>query len=111
MYELGCFGIYQVLAWQPDFDRNNLTRWVKKNYLVKLRQGYYAFSEHKSKPDFAMYISLHTASSFYGMIPEAVVQIREGVFASFPGKAATPIAASGNTLRRLSFSKIPVPRY
>jgi len=85
MFELACFSIYQVLAWQPDFDRNNLTRWVKKGYLVKLRQGYYAFSEYKSKPDFAMYIanriykpsyiSLHTALSFYGMIPEAVVQI------------------------------------
>lgn len=85
MFELACFSIYQVLAWQPDFDRNNLTRWVKKGYLVKLRQGYYAFPEYKSKPDYSMYIanriykpsyiSLHTALSFYGMIPEAVVQI------------------------------------
>ncbi len=85
MFELACFSVYQVLAWQPDFDRNNLTRWVKKGYLVKLRQGYYAFPEYKNRPDFAMYIanriykpsyiSLHTALSFYGMIPEAVVQI------------------------------------
>ena len=85
MFELACFSIYQVLAWQPDFDRNNLTRWVKKGYLLKLRQGYYAFPEYKSNPDYALYmanriykpsyISLHTALSFYGMIPEAVVQI------------------------------------
>lgn len=67
------------------FDRNNLTRWIKKGYLIRLRQGYFAFSEYKYKPDYALYfanriyapsyISLHTALSFYGMIPEAVVQI------------------------------------
>lgn len=85
MFNLACFTIYQVFAWQPDFDRNNITRWVKKKYLVRLRQGYYAFPEYKSKPDYSLYfanriyrpsyISLHTALSFYGMIPEAVVQI------------------------------------
>ena len=85
MFDLACFNIYQVYAWQPDFDRNNLTRWVKKGYLIRLRQGYFAFSEYLNKPDYAFYlanriyrpsyISLHTALSFYGMIPEAVVQI------------------------------------
>lgn len=84
-FDLACFNIYQVYAWQPDFDRNNLTRWAKKGYLIRLRQGYFAFSEYKSKPDYSLYfanriyrpsyISLHTALSFYGMIPEAVVQI------------------------------------
>ena len=83
LFDLACFNIYQVYAWQPDFDRNNLTRWVKKGYLV--RQGYFAFSEYKSKLDYSLYfanriyrpsyISLHTALAFYGMIPEAVVQI------------------------------------
>ena len=85
MYDCGCFNIHQIYAWQPDFDRNNLTRWVKKNYLIRLRQGYFAFSEYKNKPDYSLYfanriylpsyISLHSALSFYGMIPEAVVQI------------------------------------
>ncbi len=85
MFDLACFNIYQVFAWQPDFDRNNITRWVKKGYLVRLRQGYYTFPEYKGKPDYSLYfanriykpsyISLHTALSFYGMIPEAVVQI------------------------------------
>ena len=85
LFDLACFNIYQVYAWQPDFDRNNLTRWVKKGYLIRLRQGYFAFSEYKNKPDYSIYfanriyapsyISLHTALSFYGMIPEAVVQI------------------------------------
>ncbi len=85
LFDLACFNIYQIYAWQPNFDRNNLTRWIKKGYLVRLRQGYYAFSEYKSKPDYSLYfanriyrpsyISLHTALSFYGIIPEAVVQI------------------------------------
>ena len=85
MFDLACFNIYQVYAWQPDFDRNNLTRWAKKRYIIRLRQGYFAFSEYKNKPDYSLYfanriyrpsyISLHTALSFYGMIPEAVVQI------------------------------------
>jgi len=85
LFNLACFNIYQVYAWQPDFDRNNLTRWVKKGYLIRLRQGYFAFSEYKNKPDYSLYfanriyrpsyISLHTVLSFYGMIPEAVVQI------------------------------------
>lgn len=85
MFDLACFSINQIYAWQPHFDRNNLTRWVKRGLLVRLRQGYYTFPEYKGKADFAYYfanriyqpsyISYHTALSFYGIIPEAVVQI------------------------------------
>ena len=85
MFDLACFNIYQIYAWRPNFDRNNLTRWVKKNYLIRLRQGYFAFPEYKSKPDYPLffanqiyrpsYISLYTALSFYGIIPETVVRI------------------------------------
>lgn len=85
MFDLACFNTHQVYAWNPDFDRNNFVRWVKKGLLVRLRQGYYTFPEYKNKPDFTLffanriyrpsYISLHTALAFYGIIPEAVVQI------------------------------------
>ena len=85
MFDLACFNTHQVYAWQPDFDRNNFTRWIKKGLLVRLRQGYFAFPEYLPRPDYAQYIanriyrpsyiSLHAALSFYGMIPEAVVQI------------------------------------
>ncbi len=85
MFDLGCFSIHQVYAWKPGFDRNNFVRWVGKGLLVRLRQGYYTFPDYKSKPDFALwfanriyrpsYVSLHSALAFYGMIPEAVVQI------------------------------------
>ena len=84
-FELGCFSTHQVYAWRPDFDRNNLTNWIKKGLLLRLRNEYFAFPEYLARPDYAKYIanriykpsyiSLHTALSFYGMIPEAVVQI------------------------------------
>ncbi len=82
---MGCFNINQVLLWEKDFDRNNLTRWCRKGLLVKLRNQYYAFSDYRQMPDFSRYvanrmyapsyISLHSALSFYGMIPEEVVQL------------------------------------
>lgn len=85
MYPMGCFHINQVLLWEQDFDRNNLTRWCKNGLLVKLRNRFYAFPEYRSVPDFSQYvanriytpsyISLQSALSFYGMIPEEVVQI------------------------------------
>ena len=85
MHPMGCFNINQVLLWEKDFDRNNLTRWCRKGLLVKLRNQYYAFPEFRQEPDSARYvanriykpsyISLHSALSFYGMIPEEVVQL------------------------------------
>ena len=85
MYSMGCFNINQVLLWEKDFDRNNLTRWCRRGLLVKLRNQYYAFPEYRQVPDFSRYvanriyvpsyISLHSALSFYGMIPEEVVQL------------------------------------
>ena len=85
MYPMGCFNINQVLLWEKDFDRNNLTRWCRKGLLVKLRNQHYAFPEYRQVPDFSRYvanrmytpsyISLHSALSFYGIIPEEVVQL------------------------------------
>ena len=81
----GCFSIYQVLMWDPGFDSNNYTRWCRQRLLVRLRRGWFAFPELLKTPDFARYIagriykpsyiSLQTALSFYGMIPEAVADI------------------------------------
>jgi len=82
---LACFTTDQVYSSYPGFDRNNLGRWVNKGYLVRLRQGYFTFPEFRQQKDFALYfanriykpsyISLQTALSFYGIIPEAVIQI------------------------------------
>ncbi len=82
---LACFTTNQVYASYPGFNRNNLGRWVWQGYLVRLRQGYYAFPEYRDSTDFTLYfaniiykpsyISLHTALSFYGIIPETIPQI------------------------------------
>lgn len=63
----------------------NLYRWTAKGYLIKLRNGCYAFSESVRNEDYSFflsqfiyrpsYISLETALAFYGVIPEAVVDI------------------------------------
>lgn len=83
--ELGCVTTNQILALYPNFNVNNLTRWVRQGLLVKLRQGFYAFPEMATQPGFALYvsnriykpsyISLHTVLAFYGIIPEAITQI------------------------------------
>ena len=82
---LGCFSIYQLRAWKSTLDSSSISRWVKKGYLSKIRQDWYAFCELQNEPDMARfiagkiyspsYISLHTALSIYGIIPEAVTQI------------------------------------
>ena len=79
------FTTNQVYASFPEFNRNNLVHWVRQGYLIRLRQGYYAFPEYRESTDFTLYfantiykpsyISLHTALSFYGIIPESVPEI------------------------------------
>lgn len=62
----------------------NLKNWVNKGYLTMLRRGLYIISEAKNAIDsmaFATkiyapsYVSLETALSFYGIIPEAVFTV------------------------------------
>ena len=85
MFTLGYFTSHQAYALFPKFDKNNLGRWVRQGYLVKLRNGFYSFPDYLNDRDFAFflanriyrpsYISLHTALAFYGLIPESVIQI------------------------------------
>ena len=82
---LGCFSVHQARVFFPSFDRNNLSRWSQRGLLVKLRQGWYSFPELLQRCGFSRYVacriyrpsyvSLHTALSIYGMIPEAVTKI------------------------------------
>jgi len=84
-FELGCVNIHQIYAWYPSFQQNNLARWTRLNYLIKLRNGYYAFPDYLKVANFETYIasqiyrpsyiSLHSALAFYGIIPESVIQI------------------------------------
>ena len=84
-HRLACFSVSQVRAIYPDFHRGNFLQWQRSGYIVPLRQAWYAFADYIQQPDYARfiagkicapsYISLHTALSFYGIIPEAVVEI------------------------------------
>ncbi len=85
MHPYGCFNVHQVKMAFPGYDRSNYTRWVKQGLLLRLRQEWYAFPDMLREVDFARfvaermyrpsYISLHSALSYYGMIPESVVRI------------------------------------
>jgi predicted transcriptional regulator of viral defense system len=69
----------------PGFDNRRLVEWQHKGYIQKLRNGYYRFTDrHVSegllhfwanklyKPS---YVSLESALSMYGFIPEGVFQV------------------------------------
>lgn len=83
-YKQIVFTSNQVQSWHPGFDKNNLGRWVKKGYIIKLRNGYYTFKEYNTTQNINLYlanriyrpsyISLHTALAFYGLIPESISQ-------------------------------------
>ena len=76
------FTISQVKLLLPTFNMSNIYRWVEKGYLTKLRNGCYAFTEcvEGGRCNYFLsqfiyrpsYVSLQTALSFYGLIPEAV---------------------------------------
>ncbi|MEF3692175.1 MAG: hypothetical protein V3574_03945 [Candidatus Moraniibacteriota bacterium] len=62
----------------------NLKNWIKKGHLVMLRRGLYVLSEIQHKVDSVVfatkiyapsYVSMETALSFYGIIPEAVFTV------------------------------------
>ena len=115
-YDLVCFNVNQVYAWQPDFEKNNLTRWAKQNLLVKLRNSWYSFPEYLKIPNIQhfvsnkiyspSYVSLHSALAFYGIIPEAIVQTTavsslkkgnfENTFGSFSYQQILPELMFGN---------------
>lgn len=84
-HERFCFNINQVLTWDISFQRSNLSRWVKKGYIRKLRKEWYIFTDCLSIPGIQYliankiytpsYVSLQSALCFYGIIPESVIEV------------------------------------
>jgi len=80
-----CFSHHQIKLVFPDFDNKNLGRWQKKNYILKLRNGLYTFTEFINKPNMVIYaancickpsyVSVHFVLSYYGIIPEVITTI------------------------------------
>ena len=76
------FSVTDIEKMFPDFLRLNLINWQKRGYVIKIRREWYCFTDqqiHGNLPWLAAnliyqpsYISLHTALSFYNLIPEAV---------------------------------------
>jgi len=70
----------------PGFDRNALTRWQEKGFLLKIRNGFYRLASQSVKGDADLffianriytpsYISLQSAWRFYDFIPEGVFSV------------------------------------
>jgi len=67
----------------PSMNLMNLVRWQKKGYILRLRNLWYAFNDAESHENIEWlaanliyapsYISLHTALSWYNLIPEMIV--------------------------------------
>ena len=81
---LGCFDINQIRAWDNTIDRTTIDRWVNDGLLIRLRNGLFAFNDwtERAGSEFVAankvcrpsYVSLYSALSYYGMIPEFVAQ-------------------------------------
>ena len=85
----------------PKIIRIQLTRWAKAGRIVQLRRGLYAIAPpyQKKKPhpflvanhlQRASYVSLQSALSFYGLIPE-VVHVITSVSTGRPERLETPL--------------------
>jgi predicted transcriptional regulator of viral defense system len=79
------FSLSDIRKVFQDFQLIQLLQWQKKGYIRKVIKGFYVFSDteissaalrHIANKIYApSYISLETALSFYGIIPETVYQI------------------------------------
>jgi len=78
------FSIGDVQKLFPGMNPNNLVRWQKKGYIIKIRNGWYCFNDTESSENIdwlaanliyaPSYISLHAALSYYGVIPEGIFE-------------------------------------
>ena len=76
------FSIRDIKKRYPDFDSRRLVEWQQKNYIQKIRRGYYCFLESKKDEQFLFfaankmyspsYISMESALAHYHFIPEGV---------------------------------------
>jgi predicted transcriptional regulator of viral defense system len=79
------FSIKEIEKLYPRFDYKNLGYWQEKKYVQKIRNGHYILTEKGLDTDTLYfisnqmyapsYISLETALSHYGFIPEGVFKI------------------------------------
>lgn len=93
--------VSEIKKLYPNFDTRNLVHWQKKGYIIRLRNGFYAFAAQANKEQdlFVVankiyepsYISLESALSWHGIIPEGVYTV-ESVSTRKTSTFNTPIA-------------------
>ena len=76
------FSKNEINKYMPQFNKMNLIHWQQKGYIKKIRNNWYCFTDKEftqavlfniaNKIYTPSYISLETALSFYGFIPEGV---------------------------------------
>jgi predicted transcriptional regulator of viral defense system len=85
MHQFPVFTINEIDKHFIGFDSRRLVEWQQKGYIERLRNRYYRFKDHQIDEAFLYftanalygpsYVSLESALSFYGFIPEGVFQI------------------------------------
>jgi len=81
----GVISLENIYKSFPDFSYKQISRWQKDGFLIKIKQGFYAFADQKIDDYFLFliankiyepsYISLEKALKYYGLIPEEIFQI------------------------------------
>lgn len=76
------FSVKDIKKRFPDFDNRRLVEWQQKDYLQKIRRGYYCFVESSKGEYFRYftankiwkpsYVSLESGLAYYNFIPEGV---------------------------------------
>lgn len=85
-YPIFSSNLFEHLTANPAVLRRQVTEWCHKGYLTQLKRGLYTFSDVDHKANFSQfflanqlyqpsYVSLESALSYYGIIPEKVVAI------------------------------------
>ncbi len=84
--KMGLFRVFSIADVEkqfPSMNPMNMVRWQSHGYILKLRNRWYAFNDAESHENLEWlaanliyapsYVSLHTALSWYNLIPEMVV--------------------------------------
>jgi predicted transcriptional regulator of viral defense system len=85
LQEFPVFSVREIGKYFPGFDSRRLVEWQEKGYIQKIRNQFYRFDQHMVDEAYLYYcantiyspsyVSLESALSFYGFIPEGVFQI------------------------------------
>ncbi len=107
------FSTNDIEFYFPKFNRMNLVRWQQSNLIIKLRNEWYCFQESIVEEKFLFsisnkiyqpsYVSLESALSYYGIIPEGVFMI-QGISTLKTNNSATQKATFNTNISKPIFS-------